>query len=349
MNENRYNSEPIRRYRRKKRPNAFRTGLLLAMSIILVVGVVIYIMSLTGTGLFSEKHGNNPLPDESTEGTEPLATESETAESRPPETEDPGDVVYVYLDKTPDDIRVGDLVLIDAAHPYSFPATALTLLSEGKTDEYQIANTTLSLRDDVITVLNTMMHDFVSKTGFRHGLISSAYRSYELQKKLHDTNGDSAAAPGCSDYHTGTTFYLDGKDRESGQLIRMTDREETMWLKENAHKYGFIFRFPGNKVAFTGYFLPWQFRFVGIPHAFYMYENDLCLEEYLDFLAQNYNYAGRHLMIEASDGITYEVFYVQGAEEGVIKLPVPENRAYTVSGDNKSGFIVAVALKKTEA
>ena len=57
------------------------------------------------------------------------------------------------------------------------------------------------------------------------------------------------------------------------------------WLTENAWRYGFILRYPPEKADVTGIgYESWHFRYVGIPHAWYMQENNLCLEEYLDLL-----------------------------------------------------------------
>lgn len=75
-----------------------------------------------------------------------------------------------------------------------------------------------------------------------------------------------------------------------------------------------------------------------------MAAHNLCLEEYLNLLAEKYTYTGEHLTVDCADGMRYEIFYVAGADEGIIKLPVPSNRDYTVSGDNKSGFIVTVEV-----
>ena len=54
------------------------------------------------------------------------------------------------------------------------------------------------------------------------------------------------------------------------------------WLQENSYKYGFIFRYPGNKTEITGVSEEvWHYRYVGVEAATEMYEKSLCLEEYL--------------------------------------------------------------------
>ena len=80
-----------------------------------------------------------------------------------------------------------------------------------------------------------------------------------------------------------------------------------------------------------------------IPHAYYMTENGLCLEEYLDELATTTSPDGTHLTIEVDGGSTYEVYYVK-ASGGTTEVPVPADYPYTVSGDNMNGFIVTVTM-----
>ena len=59
--------------------------------------------------------------------------------------------------------------------------------------------------------------------------------------------------------------------------------EVYLWLQENSHKYGVIFRYPGSKTDITGVSEEmWHYRYVGTEAAVEMYEQDLCLEEYLE-------------------------------------------------------------------
>ena len=59
--------------------------------------------------------------------------------------------------------------------------------------------------------------------------------------------------------------------------------KEFDWMKNNAHKYGFILRYPKGKEYITRFkYEPWHYRYVGIDVATYIYENNLTLEEYLN-------------------------------------------------------------------
>ncbi len=88
-----------------------------------------------------------------------------------------------------------------------------------------------------------------------------------------------SAYPGTGDHQTGLglDLYLAGW---SGQ--KFAETEEYKWLLENAHKFGFIFRYPKDKENITGYsFEPYHLRFVGQYHAALIYETGLSLDEYV--------------------------------------------------------------------
>lgn len=54
------------------------------------------------------------------------------------------------------------------------------------------------------------------------------------------------------------------------------------WLQANAHRYGFILRYPKDKESVTGYsYEPWHYRFVGLEAATEIHDAGLALEEYL--------------------------------------------------------------------
>ncbi|MBQ5311018.1 MAG: D-alanyl-D-alanine carboxypeptidase family protein [Oscillospiraceae bacterium] len=115
--------------------------------------------------------------------------------------------------------------------------------------------------------------------------VSSGFRSYDRQTSIYnqyvENNGKEAAdtysaRPGYSEHQTGLCFDLNTIDAS------FADTAEYEWLKENAHKYGFIIRFPQGKENVTGYmFEPWHIRYLGVDNATKVYESGLSLEEYL--------------------------------------------------------------------
>lgn len=78
-------------------------------------------------------------------------------------------------------------------------------------------------------------------------------------------------------------FYTP-EEEQSQETIEQTQLrwDETKdWLKEHCTDYGFIQRFPGDKMDITGRSFGLLYRYVGEPVAKYMEEQNLCLEEYL--------------------------------------------------------------------
>lgn len=113
--------------------------------------------------------------------------------------------------------------------------------------------------------------------------IMSGYRSYELQESIYsrycardgkDAADTYSARPGHSEHQTGLAMDLNSLSSS------FADTAEGKWLAENCWKYGFIIRYPADKVALTGYmYEPWHVRYVG-DIAEEIYTNGLCLEEY---------------------------------------------------------------------
>lgn len=118
----------------------------------------------------------------------------------------------------------------------------------------------------------------------------SGYRSYARQKQIYDRNvsirGRAAtdtvsATPGSSEHQTGLTMDISARSVGCRLDQRFGDTKEGRWVAKNAHKYGFIIRYPSGKSKITGYhYEPWHIRYVGVSVATYLYRNKLTLEEY---------------------------------------------------------------------
>ena len=128
------------------------------------------------------------------------------------------------------------------------------------------------------------MHDAALREGYEI-VINSAYRSYQDQQEISDLYlgvygqkyvDNYVAKPGFSEHQTGLAF-----DIGSRKVNVFANSEEYKWMLENAHKYGFINRFPKKHENITGFRSePWHFRYVGKDIAKYIYENNITLEEY---------------------------------------------------------------------
>lgn len=115
--------------------------------------------------------------------------------------------------------------------------------------------------------------------------ISSGFRSYELQSSLYqrycDRDGQAAAdtysaRPGHSEHQSGLAIDLNTITSDFAYTA------EGKWVNEHCWEYGFILRYPADKVSVTGYmYEPWHIRYLGKETAKAVYDSGLCLEEYL--------------------------------------------------------------------
>lgn len=131
--------------------------------------------------------------------------------------------------------------------------------------------------------------------------VTSAYRSYSYQETLYNgyvsdyineglseeeakkKASETSARAGESEHQTGLCFDFI-TDSMNGKLDESFENTAAFkWLKDNAHLFGFILRYPSDKVSVTGYsYEPWHYRFVGREAAVEMYHSSMTLEEYLE-------------------------------------------------------------------
>lgn len=119
-------------------------------------------------------------------------------------------------------------------------------------------------------------------------IIVSAYRTTEEQQNLFEekvseyekqgySNSEAVemaklwvALPDHSEYQLGLAVDINGATYDL-----------FLWLQEHSYRFGFIFRYPGNKTELTGTSEEvWHYRYVGKKAAKIIYEQGICLEEY---------------------------------------------------------------------
>ncbi len=252
---------------------------------------------------------------------------------------------YRYEEKEKMDIYRGQLLLVNKDHPYRFcdPAQNLVSVYGEKNADYKVKDVNVKLDKSIFPQLNRMLHDFAAETGCKDVNIISGHRTYQYQENLlrerREEEGASAdnwvAQPGASEHHTGQAIDFGTYDA-NGVSGTFDGKGELRWLKTNAWNYGFLMRYEEEKSSLTGiYYEPWHYRYVGIPHAAIAAKNNFCYEEYIDYLRQ-FQFADKHLCYTNETG-SYEIYFTDS-----LSVPVPENAAYTLSGNNVDGFIVTV-------
>lgn len=177
---------------------------------------------------------------------------------------------------------------------------------EGYTPDLVPLSTTISDYDSFIDqscydALVEMIADCNRHSGAKVHIIS-AYRSntdqyYNYQRKVsyfraqgyskEDANVEAAyfvAVPGTSEHELG--LAVDIIDTRLWALSQQqANYAGQKWLMEHCWEYGFILRYPPDKLDVTGIiYEPWHYRYVGVETAAEIYASGLTLEEYLESL-----------------------------------------------------------------
>lgn len=271
----------------------------------------------------------------------------------PEQTTQSGSDIYVTELIMNSDFSSGSLMLVNNDYIYAGTDSDVVSIYEYKTDSYAVKDMDVLLRKPAVEALNNLLDAFQTHSGLDDILAVSGYRTYEYQKSLYDAdlaeNGSDSssyvAKPGYSEHQTG--YALDISIYQDGISEDFDGTGDYAWILENCAKYGFILRYPEDKTELTGIaYEPWHLRYVGAPHACYIAEQGLCLEEYITLL-RDYPYGETHLEITDYGGQRYEVYYVEMDLLGdATPVPVPSELSYTVSGNNADGFIVTVLLEE---
>jgi D-alanyl-D-alanine carboxypeptidase len=153
--------------------------------------------------------------------------------------------------------------------------------------------------DDLMRML-----DDCYKNG-HYAIVVSSYRTISFQQALFNNQVNQflswgysraeaerraaqiVAVPGTSEHHLGLAV-----DIVDNNWPYLEDEQENMpaqkWLMANSWKYGFILRYPADKIDVTGIiYEPWHYRYVGREMAVELYELGVCLEVYIDNLTND--------------------------------------------------------------
>lgn len=319
------------REQRKKRQQQGRAVLLAICSVtalILMTLAVFLVWSIVD--VVSKGNGKNP------DNSKPPVTDNNPSSGEPD---------YSTATKASADIHTGVLVVVNDNYEYHFPASTTGVLVNiydnrpkvNGANVYQLSDGTIaktwSMNADALGAFNEMLKAYYEVSeGDSSVTVTSAYRSAKDQEGY-------ATAVGHSDHHTGYCIALQ-QTANGGRTQLPADH----WIYRNAHQYGFVVRYPADKEEVTGVTdYTYCFRYVGVAHASYMYEKNLCLEEYTAQLKSTYT-ENNHLKLKSADGKSYEIYYIPASSNELTSISCPKNYKYSISGDNISGFIVTVDM-----
>ncbi len=123
----------------------------------------------------------------------------------------------------------------------------------------------------------------------------NAFRDYQQQEKTYKyyenaygtAGADTCSArPGYSEHQTGLTIDTICLKNDGSSFD--TFEEEYRWLRNNSWKYGYIYRYQGEKEFYTGYEEEqWHYRYVGKEVAHYIYNNEMTFDEYYEYFVKD--------------------------------------------------------------
>lgn len=168
-------------------------------------------------------------------------------------------------------------------------------------EDYELELTTLSNGEQVDSRIYPdlqEMFDDMRDQGV-YPIVRAGYRSHADQQELmerrieayeaegysrsdaEDLAADWVADPGTSEHELGIAVDI------NQDVEKSTAEAVYSWLADNAHNYGFVLRYPPDKIEITGISNePWHYRYVGKDAALEMFTSGMCLEEYIDQLNQ---------------------------------------------------------------
>lgn len=225
--------------------------------------------------------------------TAPTTTAAATATQAPApkKTAAPTKVTPVQTVKTENPVPAGDRKVY--SHGDVTATGKIVTVRDGVTyiDGILVVNKTYGLPENygnglVSEALNAFykMQAAAKKDGINI-FIKSDFRRYADQKYIYNNyvakdgkaEADTySARPGHSEHQTGLAMDLNLASSS------FAGTPEAQWISENCWDYGFILRYPEDKVAITGYkYEPWHVRYVGKEVSEKLQESGQCLEEYL--------------------------------------------------------------------
>lgn len=157
------------------------------------------------------------------------------------------------------------------------------------------------MRDEAAEKLEELMRAADVEMGYILYAVSG-YRSFGIQQinfsaKMASVGGSkdkamrTVAPPGASEHQLGLAMDIQS-DGFHNLNPSFGETPEGIWLRDNAHRFGFILRYKEQWREMTGFaYEPWHFRYVGLAHAAAMRTLDISLETYVAYLSQLPEYA----------------------------------------------------------
>jgi D-alanyl-D-alanine carboxypeptidase len=246
---------------------------------------------------------------------------------------------FTTVTKNRADVKNGSLVLVNTKRPFEGTISELTDFTDESNvnGEFFLSVYGLQFSKEIAAPIDRFTRAYTEN--FKRSNI------YIYNTMSNNTEEFSLCPDYIEERSTGCCIDIMIRDVELGKYD-VSQSNSYQWILENCGKYGFIQRYPADKSEYTGtHCITYHFRYVGIVHASYMYEHNMCLEEYLQEL-KNHTYDNSPIIYQINNR-NYEIYYEMAAPDSITQLHIPDgydSSRYRISGNNVDGFIVTVAL-----
>ena len=183
-----------------------------------------------------------------------------------------------------------ELVLVNKTHANTSDPTAVEIEgSELCFDERAVSELNAMLRDCAAaghsTVVNLAFTPYSEAEYYFTRKAEELSSTGQATESSRQAAGQFVAQAGYNEHETG--LAVDLTDSICKSYSEETLAEETLaWLTQHCAEYGFIQRYPLEKVNITGFYEPYHFRYVVTEAAQYIMKNGLCLEEFLKLYSE---------------------------------------------------------------
>ena len=123
--------------------------------------------------------------------------------------------------------------------------------------------------------------DIYSISGYRTNDTQTLYWNNQVKVYGEEYASQYSAYPGRSEHQLGLAIDVSYTTQGNRLSEKVATSPIGKFIVSDAYKYGFILRYPKDKVAITNYgYEPWHLRYVGVELATKLHESGQTLEEY---------------------------------------------------------------------
>ena len=174
----------------------------------------------------------------------------------------------------PDTKKYDDLPDVDISSWEYLIASQAHNISDYVPDVSKISGSQSTFDSRAVDALNALLK--AARDAGWNPYIYCAYRPYLTQEQQYEDQVSENMRKG--DPRDGADIV---DQYYSSLSVDTVNARFLTWLADNCADYGFVIRYPSDKVSITGRNEPWHVRYVGDAAARFMTEHNLCLEEFV--------------------------------------------------------------------